>query len=141
MLENLCRECRNYFVRGIEDIHPGTYTVEGGIMSPVDFLADGQYYRIVGSVNCDGIYRWPEVPLYEGALQCVIWAMRVPSDFVDLALEVESWCKSEEGKPTAFTSESFGGYSYSRAMVNGKLAGWRVAFADRLAPFRRARVL
>lgn len=141
MLEQVCGEIRNYFVRDERDVHFGRFTVEGGILSPCDFLCDGQYYRIAGSVNADGIYRWPEAPQVDGEIECTIWAMRVPADFIDLCNEIAAYVESD-GKPSGFTSESFGGYSYTKATTeSGQPVSWRDVFKSRLNPYRKARAL
>jgi hypothetical protein len=68
--------------------------------------------------------------------------MAVPKDVIDLAKDIEEYNKSEQAKPSAFTSESFGGYSYSKATdSNGVAVTWKAVFASRLNKYRRISVL
>ena len=61
MLEELMRECRNYFlIPG--GVHPDTYTIKDGSIA-LPFLVYGQYFRIVGSVFNDGVYEYGNVYL------------------------------------------------------------------------------
>ena len=58
MLDELCAELRNYFVQSESDKHYNKYTVNGGIFTPpLDFLKDGQYYRVFWSALNDGGYK------------------------------------------------------------------------------------
>jgi hypothetical protein len=54
-MNDLCDKLNNYFER---EIHTGTFTVENGSIS-LPFLLNGQYFRIVGSVLNDGVYKYP----------------------------------------------------------------------------------
>ena len=50
MMAQVCAECRNYFVANSADLHYQLYTIESGVLSPLSFIQNGQYYRISGSV-------------------------------------------------------------------------------------------
>jgi hypothetical protein len=69
--------------------------------------------------------------------------MAIPKNFLMLAQEIEDW-QEQNGKAVAspYQSESFGGYSYSKA--SGKNGGgsysWQDAFATRLNLYRRIRI-
>lgn len=140
MLTELCAELRNYFV---VEIHEGTFTINGGEIAPLDFLQEGQYFRIVGSVFNDGVYRWGSTSLLtDETFKGTIWAMAVPPDVVALADEIKAYCESDNRKASPYTSESFGGYSYTKATdENGAPIGWQKVFANRLKPYRRISVL
>ena len=56
MLTELCAELRNYF-EVPNGRHFGKFTISGGSIAPLDFLQEGQYFRIVGSVFNDGVYK------------------------------------------------------------------------------------
>lgn len=134
-LTNLCAELRNYFETKKRF---GTFTISGGSISPSDFLQDGQYFRIVGSVFNDGVYRYPAHDLVDETFDGAVWAMAVPPAVIDLATEIEEYNKSDVGKPSPFTAESFGGYSYTKATdANGTPIGWQKAFASRLNRWRK----
>ena len=88
MLEELMRECRNWFVAP-NGVHLGTFTVkEGSIALP--FLVYGQYFRIVGSVFNDGVYEYGNVYLQDETFEGAIWALSVPPAFIKLSEEIKS---------------------------------------------------
>ena len=140
MLTELCAELRNYFV---VKIHEGTFTINGGKIAPFDFIQENQYFRIVGSVFNDGVYKnTADLELTNEVFCGAVWSMAVPPSVVDLAAEIKSFNESDAGKPSPYTSESFGGYSYSKATdSNGVPLDWKKVFASRLKPFRRISVL
>lgn len=138
MLEKMCAECRNYFV---SNIRFGIFKINDGAIEPLDFLQEGQYFRIVGSVLNDGVYQYPAVNLIDETFHGAIWAMSVPPSFIALASDIEEWQK-KDGKPSAYTSESFGGYSYTKATNSkGQPATWKEVFASELNNYRRINVL
>lgn len=140
MLTEVCAEIRNYFVT---EIHNGDFTISGGKISPLDFIQQNQYFRIVGSVFNDGVYQnTTDLQLTDERFNGSVWAMAVPPSVVALAAEIKAYNESDEAKPTAYTSESFGGYSYSKATDNnGAPIGWQKVFASRLNKYRRISVL
>lgn len=134
MLEQLLTEINNWFLR---EIKPGEYTIDegGGIALP--FLKDGQYFRIVGSLYNDGLHQYPAEGLTPETFEGAIWALAVPPAVVSLADEIKTY-QEKHGTPSPYTSESFGGYSYSKATkANGTAAGWREVYASQLNRWRR----
>jgi hypothetical protein len=72
--------------------------------------------------------------VFEGA----VWAMAVPPTLIALAAEIKAYNDSDAGKASPYTSESFGGYSYTKATdANGAPIGWQKAFASRLNKWRK----
>ena len=145
MLTELCAELKNYFLRDREaDIHYGEYTISGGSID-LPFLLNGQYFRIVGSVLNDGVYQYPADGLADEVFTGAVWSMAVPSSVVDLAADIEAWNeKNAEALASPYTSESFGGYSYTKASGSSESGGaysWKDQFASRLAKYRRLSVL
>lgn len=143
MLTVICAEIRNYFLaHREEDIHSGEYTIEDGSIE-LDFLRDGQYFRIVGSALNDGVHQYPATLLKDETFKGSIWAMSVPPSFVALAAEIEDWVSANTSAlASPYQSESFGGYSYSKATgSNGRGYSWQDQFATRLNAFRRISVL
>lgn len=137
MLTEICAELRNWFVVP-NGVHVQTYTISGGSIAPLDFLQDGQYFRIVGSVFNDGVYQYPAASLTDEVFEGAVWAMSLPPDLIALSAEIEEYNKSDAGKPSPFTSESFGGYAYTKATdANGAPIGWKKAFASRLNKYRK----
>lgn len=137
MLTELLAEIRNYF-EVPNGRHFGTFTISGGSIAPLDFLQEGQYFRIIGSVFNDGVYQYPATSLTDEVFEGAIWAMRLPPAVIALSAEIEEYCKSDAGKESPYTSESFGGYSYTKATdANGAPIGWQKAFASRLNKYRK----
>ena len=134
-LTNLCAEIRNYFET---QKRFGAFTISDGSISPSNFLRSGQYYRIVGSVFNDGVHRHPAHDLTDETFDGAVWAMAVPPAVVELLHKIDEFEKAEANSPTAYTSESFGGYSYTKATdANGAPIGWQKAFAGRLNKYRK----
>lgn len=140
MLTEVCAELRNYFV---SDIHNGTFEIVGGKITPLDFIHENQYFRIVGSVFNDGVYKnTADLVLTDEVFSGSVWAMAVPPSVVALAEEIKKYNESDEAKPSAYNSESFGGYSYTKATdSNGVPLDWKKVFASRLNKYRRISVL
>lgn len=137
MITEICADLRNYFCQD-SDKHFGTFTISGGTIAPLDFLKDGQYFRIVGSTLNDGVYQYPAYDLTDEVFNGAIWAMNVPPSFIALCAKIEAFNNSEEAKPTAFLSESFGGYSYSKATGrNGLPITWKELFSSEFNKWRK----
>ena len=137
MLTEICAELRNYF-EVPNGRHFGKFTIRGGSIAQLDFLQDGQYFRIIGSVFNDGVHQYPAFDLTGEVIKGAVWAMAVPPTLIALAAEIEEYNKSDAGKASPYTSESFGGYSYTKATdANGAPIGWRKAFASRLNRWRK----
>ena len=132
MLETVLMYLSNWFVVGRYD---DTYTIEdGGITLP--FLVDGQYFRIVGSLFNDGVHQYP-AELTDETFDGSVWALAIPKALLSTVDEITAWtAKNGDGGP--YTSESFGGYSYSKATNSKGLAvGWRDVFSSKLAPWKK----
>ena len=137
MLTEICAELRNYF-EVPNGRHFGKFTISGGSIAPLDFLQEGQHFRIVGSVFNDGVYQYPATSLTDEVFEGAVWAMAVPPTLIDLATEIKAYNESDAGKASPYTSESFGGYSYTKATdANGTPIGWQKAFASRLNKWRK----
>ncbi len=133
MLDEILAELRNYFVKVI---HSGKFEVIGGRLSPLDFLQNGQYYKIHGSTFNDGVYRHPHTGLVDEAFSGEIWALAVPPTLIALVADIEEYERKASASP--YTSESFGGYSYTKATdSNGNPITWQKAFAKRLNKWRK----
>ena len=138
MLEQVLMNIRNWFpVKG--GIHSGTFTIkDGGITLP--FLAYGQYFRICGSVFNDGLHQYPAADLVDEEFSGAIWELAIPPAVVDLADEIQKWQeKNGEVSVSPYQSESFGGYSYSKATdsASGGAVTWQSAFKRQLSTWRK----
>lgn len=138
-LTELCQELHNWFDR---EQHTGTFTIEDGNIT-ADFLSDGQYYRIVGSVFSDGVHQYPSSELRDETFDGAVWALAIPAPVIKLATEIEAWRVKYEAADSAalspFTSESFGGYSYTKGGGSGGSSGvsWQDAFRAQLNRWRK----
>ena len=137
MLTEICAELRNYF-EVPNGRHFGKFEISGGSIAPLDFLQEGQYFRIVGSVFNDGVYQYPATSLTDEVFEGAVLAMALPPALIALSAEIEEYIKSDAGKASPFTAESFGGYSYTKATdASGAPIGWHKAFASRLSKWRK----
>ena len=138
MPEQVLMNIRNWFtVDG--GIYSGTFTIQdGGITLP--FLADGQDFRICGSLFNDGLHQYPADGLVDETFNGTIWALAIPKSVVDLADEISKWQeKNGEASVSPYQSESFGGYSYSKATdaETGGAVTWQSAFKRQLSAWRK----
>lgn len=133
MIDEICASLRNYFVVDIVD---GEYTVQDGEIT-LPFLAAGQFFRVVGSVFCDGVYRCGDKLPADETFDGAIWAMAIPPALEAIAAEIEEWkAKNADVLASPYQSESFGGYSYSKG-TGSYSASWQGSFASRLNRWRK----
>lgn len=131
MIDEICASLHNYFA---VDIVPGKYTVNDGEIT-LPFLAAGQFFRVVGSVFCDGVYRCGDKLPADETFDGAIWALAIPPAFEAVAAEIEEWKqKNAEVINSPYQSESFGGYSYTKGSDS---ASWQGVFAKRLNRWRK----
>lgn len=146
-LTEICANIKNYFLRSDSDIVRRTFDIRSGAL-PLDTLLEGQYFRIVGSVLNDGVWQNTSEDLANLRPETFtgqIWSMSVPRDFEDLCNDINAWREKNESADTAnmspFTSESFGGYSYSKggsgSNGGGSAVTWQAQFRARLNTYRR----
>ena len=137
MLETVLQNLNNWFLVP-DGVHAGEFTVQGGQLT-LPFLQTGQYFRVVGSVFNDGLHQYPVAALTDETFTGSVWALAVPKAVIELAEEIDAW-QTKNGDPGPFTSESFGGYSYSKATnASGMAVGWQDVFKSRLNDWRRIR--
>ena len=139
MLEELMRECRNWFVAP-NGVHHGVFAIKDGSIS-LPFLVSGQYFRIVGSVLNDGVYQYGE-QLKDETFDGAVWALLVPQAFVELSESIKLWRDEyEKAANSPFQSESFAGYSYTMKSGSGSYndAGnsWKGVFGPQLSVWRK----
>lgn len=159
-ITEICMDIHNFFppMNQRSDksyIHSGNFIISGGSIVPSDFIKPNQYFRIVGSTFNDGV--WLNTPetiakLTEEEFDGAIWLMAIPPDFIALCKDIEDWRAKNEAVDSVnmspFTSESFGGYSYSKSSGSGSTGAksgnsvtWKSQFASRLNAYRRLSVL
>ena len=152
MLSQICLFLKNWFNYNLPK-YIGRFSIKDGVIIPIDREVQGmeiqenQYFRIVGSVFNDGIYKKGSEVLTDEDFDGAIWPMAVPPDFLALVKDIEDWQKLYGGVDTQnmspYQSESFGGYSYSKSSggsssrSDSSVPTWQGIFADRLARYKK----
>ena len=139
MLDKLLRELGWYRRpnKYVNQIKVGKFTIDGGNITPSDFLKENDYYRIIGSKFNDGLYQYPNSDLTDEEFDGAVWVMRIPPAVITLAQDIEKYAQSDAGKQSAYVSESFGGYSYTKATNSkGVPLNWEHLHADELNQWR-----
>ena len=150
MLTEVCNFIHNYFEIARQT---GEFKVKNGTIDLSDLLYYGQRFRIVGSHLNDGIYTYRENEIYnddnteavalsDETFTGAVYAMSVPRDVWQLVFDVQAWInKNKTVLDSPYTSESFGGYSYTKASGSGANAvgvlGWQDVFRSRLNAYRK----
>ncbi len=150
MLTEICQYLKNWFDKN-QPKYIGNVKLVGGSIS-VDGddvpLKEGQYFRIIGSVLNDGVHQYPASDINDEEFYGAVWSMAIPPHFLSLVKDITAWCDkygSVDGSALSpFASESFKGYSYTKASgayTSGGTAAsapsWQSTFAPRLAPWRK----
>lgn len=145
MMTELCQELRNWFDRDM-DKWEDTFTIENGeLVGFSDKLLPGQYFRVQGSVFNDGVHKFGASGLLDEVFNGSIWAMAVPSAVIALSSQIEQWVEKYGGAEgvgmSPYTSESFGGYSYTKSAgsAQGGAGGvtWQGAYRSQLNRWRK----
>ena len=152
MLQEVLEYIHNYFIKAS---HTGTFTFEGGMLSPLPGLKDGQRFWVVGSDLNDGVYTYraegirndddkDAAGLLDETFAGTICALAVPPAVIALSEEISQWVENNSDVVTSpYQSESFNGYSYtlkSGGTSQGDSAGqigWQNIFGKRLERWRR----
>jgi len=125
-------DLKNYFVK---DRVEGEFKIVNG---SIDIPAvTGQYFRIMGSVLNDGVYEYPAA-LIDETFDGVIWLMAVPPVVKNLIEQINQWETDNAAVINSpYNSESFGGYSYSKAVGADGSLNWRSQFGSQLNKWRK----
>lgn len=152
MLERILRHIHNWFdrdpVRGFVNVVRSTFTIEDGELHIAEgFLQEGQFYRIQGSTFNDGLHIVGDTDLRDETFYGAVYGLKLPNDFIALANEIEQWqsdyeeyCEDILNAEAPYKSESFGGYTYTKADVPSKqeqATMWTKAFASQLAKWAK----
>lgn len=130
MLTELCQELHNWFCQDEDKVY-AQFTIVDGVITPDCGLQEGQYYRIIGSVFNDGVHRFNRYELVDETFDGAVWKMRVPQAIIELDKKIDEYRTKHAESP--FTSESFGGYSYTKDST----ATWRTSFSSELNKWRK----
>lgn len=143
MLGEVLRTLNNWFEVPGKRL-TGRFAVEGSALSlPDGWLLEGQYFLVSGSILNDGLHQWPS-ELKDEEFFGEVKALAVPQAVIDLAARIEEWqTKYGKAAESPYQSESFGGYSYTKASGNGSQSGsqgcltWCDAFRLELNRWRK----
>lgn len=133
MLYTIMKHIHNLFPT--DKRYEGEVCVVGGAIS-LDFIKDNQYFLVEGSLFNDGVWKYPATGMTDEVFNGHITGLAIPAEFLDLVDEIESYVNDD--KRNGFQSESFGGYSYTKAAgANGVMADWPDIFRQRLNVWRK----
>lgn len=136
-ITDLCAELNNWF-----DVcrRFGRFEITNGTID-LNFLQEGQYFRIVDSVFNNGVYMYPAYNLKDEVFNGAIWAMAIPPEVMCLLEDINTWSEANrEEIDNPYQSESFGGGGYSYSLKSGgDSAGvtWQSHFKKRLNRWRK----
>lgn len=158
MLTEICQYLKNWFNRKPDGTdypkYKGEFTIADGVIDLE--LADGQYFRIMGSLFNDGVHKFgidgsgqtqkPYDALTDETFIGEVWQMGVPPEIVSLANDITEWMDKygavDSPAMSPYQSESFDGYTYTKqqgyaSAGGGMLTSWNAVFSSRLAPWRK----
>lgn len=148
MLTELCKELKNWFDWN-QPHHFGVFTIADGVLQDID-VPDGQYFRVIGSTYNDGVHQAPKIFPKDEVFDGAVWLMAVPPEVIALDEEIDAWRGKFEALDSQamspYQSESFNGYSYSKAgggansatATGGTVPGsWQSVFAGKLRLWRK----
>lgn len=133
---------RNWFDRN-QPKFSGEFNIVNGSLVGDYGIKTGQFYRIIGSALNDGVYEFGADTLVDESFEGTIWLMAVPKDVRTLITEIKMWQEKYGGVDSAnmspYQSESFGGYSYTKASgsASSSIPTWQSVFADRLGRYKK----
>lgn len=148
MLTLICQYLRNWFDKKPDGTgypkYGGAFEIEDGEIV-LDNVDKGTYIRIMGSLRNDGVYCYGDGGLTDETFRGSIWVMSIPQPVLNAAIWAQSWVAINGGADSAanspFTSESFGGYSYSKGTNasggNGASVFDQAYMINALAPWRK----
>lgn len=150
ILTEICQNLRNWFDRDQKKWRGKLEIIDGELYVNDEHISlqTGQYFRIIGSLFNDGVHVYGENSLVnELPFSGAVWSMAVPPAVIALAGEIEEWQQKygsiDSTAMSPFSSESFGGYSYSKSGGSssdgsaGAGGGWQSVFAKRLNAWRK----
>ena len=153
-LTEVCTYLNNWFDRGQKKIFGdiSDIVIENGRITNESFInaiKEDQYYRIIGSVFNDGVYKYNLLDtLKDETFNGAVWLMAIPQNIIDVAGQIEEWQKKYESVDSEnlspYQSESFKGYSYSKATGasnNGANNNtWQGVFGNKLSDYKKMKL-
>lgn len=144
ILEQVLYHLHNWF--GRDSISATGCTIADGALpaSIASSMVEGVWYRIEGSLLNDGLHKHIADDLQDETFDGTITMLAIPKALLLVVEDIGAWqAANGETVDGPYASESFGGYSYtlrsdgSSNAGGGGLSGWRLAFRDRLNPWRK----
>ncbi|HCJ37815.1 MAG TPA: hypothetical protein DHV37_05755 [Erysipelotrichaceae bacterium] len=148
MITEICLYLKNWFDWNMPKFY-GKFKIENGeLISYNDGdmgILNNQYFRIIGSVFNDGVYKLGEEELTDEVFTGAVWLMAVPKDFLSLVKDISEWQAKygtvNSANMSPYQSESFGGYSYSKggsgSASDSTVPTWKSVFRDRLWRYKK----
>lgn len=149
MLSEICLYLKNWFDWNLPKYY-GQFTIENGVLSYVRgdmAIQTNQYYRIVGSVFNDGVYKKGTETLTDETFEGAVWLMALPNEFEALVSEIEAWQGKYGGVDSQamspYQSEGYGGYSYTKVSGSSSSGSdssnptWQNVYANRLRRYKK----
>lgn len=141
ILEQVLYHIHNWFVY---DETSGYVTIQDGSLPASVSIPEGAWYRIQGSLLNDGLHQHPATDLTDETFDGTVTTCAIPKALLLVVDDIAAW-QEANGRAVdgPYASESFDGYSYtlkSDSWANSGssgLSGWRLAFRDRLNPWRK----
>lgn len=147
ILEDVLWHIHNWFERSSLIVHDCEVT-DGLLPASVsDHVPDGAWYRIEGSFFNDGLHKMPSA-LMDETFTGKITVCAIPPALLRVVeriqqYEIDTAEAVQKARTSPYTSESFGGYSYSlkgssvSQNGSGDLTGWKAEFMSDLNPWRK----
>jgi len=141
ILEQVLNHIHNWFVYDQMDVR---CAIEGGSLPASVSIPEGAWYRIQGSLFNDGLHQHPADDLTDETFDGTVTTCAIPKALLLVVDDIAAW-QEANGRAVdgPYASESFDGYSYTLKSDSGAnsgsggLSGWRLAFRDRLNPWRK----
>lgn len=122
----------SWYVYG-EEIHGGEINLP--------FIPNGGFFIVENSKWNNGLHKKGEAGLTGATFSGEVTAINPPAEVLAIWEEINTWQeKNREAVESPYQSESFGGYSYSKASGNTSSGGsvsWKTVFSERLKPWRK----
>ena len=145
LLEDVLNHIHNWFVRD-SSVFTGVEISGGAMPSEVaEYVSGRLFYRVQGSYLNDGLHKADEDEWQDEEIDRIqVSLLAIPKPLLQIVDEIDEWEKKfgDVAKGPYF-SEEFGGYKYqirgfsSYGVSGSPLAGWRLAFANQLNPWRK----
>jgi len=148
MITKVCHYLKNWFDWNQPKFY-GKFKIENGTLLSYNDgdmgIVPNQYFRIIGSVFNDGVYKSGEEVLIDETFVGAVWLMAVPKEFIELIKTISDWetkyGDADSINMSPYQSESFGGYSYSKSGAgtdsNNTNASWRSVFSRQLREYKK----